>query len=91
MSFVQFVSKGFGNMNEKETAVPQPAIHLEHTLSRLVFLLIILVALINLPFNRQGRSLARALPDSAALVIRDGLLLKGSGSEVYVLENNQSR
>lgn len=79
-------------MNEEETAVTtNKSSQLEFTLGRIIFLLIILVAVINIPFNRSGQNLARAMPDSSALVIRDGLLLKGSGPEVYVLENNQRR
>ena len=79
-------------MNEKETAVTHSqSLQLERTLGRIIFLLIILVALINIPFNRSGNNLARAMPDNSALVIRDGLLLKGSGPEVYVLEDNQRR
>jgi hypothetical protein len=54
-------------------------------------ILALLLILINIPFNRYGTSLARAMPDSASLIIRDGLLLKGSGDEVYVLENNRLR
>ncbi len=79
-------------MNEQETAVTDnQSVQLERTLGRIIFLLIILVAVINIPFNRSGKNLARAMPDSSALVIRDGLLLKGSGSKVYVLEDNQRR
>ncbi|MHB1318952.1 MAG: hypothetical protein ACYCYF_10080, partial [Anaerolineae bacterium] len=36
-------------------------------------------------------SLARLLPDSASLVIRDGLVLKGSGERIYMLQNEQLR
>jgi hypothetical protein len=50
-----------------------------------------LVILINVPLNRQGVSLARMVPDSASLIIRDGLVLKGSGPEIYVLEDNKLR
>jgi hypothetical protein len=78
-------------MNEQETAVSTHSLQLERTLNRIVFLLIILVAVINVPLGRNGRNLARAMPDNSALVIRDGLLLKGSGPEVYVLQDNQRR
>jgi hypothetical protein len=60
-------------------------------LGRLLLALVALVVLVNVPINRHGTSLARIMPDSAALVIRDGLVLKGSGPEIYVLENNQLR
>ena len=79
-------------MNEKETAVAdKQSLQVEKTIGRIIFLLIILVAVINIPFKRSGLNLARAMPDSSALVIRDGLLLKGSGPEIYVLQDNQRR
>jgi len=63
---------------------------LPRTLRLLVVGLLVLLILINVPvFNELA--LARALPDRQALIIRDGLLLKGSGPEVYVLENNSKR
>jgi hypothetical protein len=60
-------------------------------LGRLLLALIAIVIIINIPFNRHGANLARAAPDSAALVIRDGLLLKGSGPDVYVLQDERLR
>ncbi|MGH2521741.1 MAG: hypothetical protein ACRDH2_04475 [Anaerolineales bacterium] len=49
-----------------------------------------LLVLLNIPlFN--GLALARALPDRQAFIIRDGLVLKGSGPEIYVLEDNTKR
>lgn len=70
---------------------PLPDIHLNRLLLRLVGGILLVILIINIPFNRYGTSLARAMPDTAALVIRDGLLLKGSGDKVYVLEDNQLR
>lgn len=68
-----------------------PSINLSKTLGRLLILVAALVVLINMPVNRYGVSLARILPDSASLIIRDGLVLKGSGPEVYVLADNKLR
>jgi hypothetical protein len=68
-----------------------PSIQLDQMLGRLLIVLAALVVIINIPFNRHGTNLARAAPDSAALVIRDGLLLKGSGPEVYVLQDERLR
>jgi hypothetical protein len=70
---------------------PLPSIHLGRTLGRLLLVLAVLVVLVNVPVNRYGTSLARIMPDSASLVIRDGLVLKGSGSDIYVLEDNRLR
>lgn len=68
-----------------------PGINLGRVLGRLLIALGVLVVLINIPVNRYGTSLARIMPDTAALVIRDGLVLKGSGPEIYVLEDNKLR
>lgn len=73
-------------------AQPVVAGHLPRTLRLLVVGLLAALILINLNlplFN--GLALARALPDRQALIIRDGLLLKGSGPEIYVLDNNHKR
>jgi hypothetical protein len=70
---------------------PLPSINLGRTLGRLLLALVALVVVINVPITRYGTSLARIMPDTAALVIRDGLVLKGSGTEIYVLENNKLR
>jgi len=77
--------------SEPGPAEPLPSVHLERMLARLAVIMVTLLILINIPLNRYGTSLARAMPDSAALVIRDGLVLKGSGEEIYVLQNNQRR
>ncbi len=70
---------------------PLPSIQLDQVLRRLALFLVLLIILVNIPFNRAGMSLARAMPDARSLIIRDGLLLKGSGEKIYVLENNQKR
>jgi hypothetical protein len=66
-------------------------IHLERMLVRFLVLVAVLVVAVNVPVNRYGVSLARILPDSAALVIRDGLVLKGSGSQIYMLQQDKLR
>jgi len=70
---------------------PLPSINLSRTLGRLLLVLVALVVLINVPLNRYGTSLARIMPDTASLVIRDGLVLKGSGSDIYVLQDDKLR
>lgn len=74
-----------------DTPEKLPTIHLDRMLGRLVIVLLLIIVLINIPFNRYGTNLARAMPDRQALVIRDGLLLKGEGDEIYVLEDNHKR
>jgi hypothetical protein len=56
-----------------------------------VLFLLVIIVLVNIPFNRYGTNLARAMPDEQALVIRDGLVLQGDGEEIYVLEDNHKR
>jgi hypothetical protein len=60
-------------------------------LVRLAILVVVLIILVNVPVNRYGSSLARILPDSASLIVRDGLVLKGSGPEIYMLESDKLR
>jgi hypothetical protein len=69
----------------------QPSIQMGKMLGRLAILVIVLIILVNIPVTRYGVSLARILPDSAALIIRNGLVLKGSGPEIYVLEDDRLR
>lgn len=68
-----------------------PSINLGRTLARLLLVLLILIVLANIPVTRYGTSLARIMPDTTALIIRDGLVVKGSGPEIYVLEDNKLR
>jgi len=61
------------------------------TIGRLFLVVAIMAVIINIPLFRYGVSLARVAPDERALVIRDGLLLKGEGPDVYVLEDGAVR
>jgi hypothetical protein len=70
---------------------PAPSIHLGRTLSRLSLVLATLVVLVNIPLNRSGLNMAHLVPSSASLIIRDGLVLKGSSPEIYVLQDNKLR
>lgn len=71
---------------------PVPSGQMGKMLFRLAIGLLILVVLVNVPINRHNVSLARIMPDSASLIIRDGLLLKGENSdEVYVLQDDKLR
>lgn len=77
----------------KEPAPPEPlpSIQLDRMLRRLAVAVGVLIILINIPFNGSGLSLARAMPDAQSLVIRDGLVFKGSGERIYVLADGQKR
>lgn len=64
--------------------------HAAALLVRLALGLLVLVVAINIPFNRHGTTLATALPGSASLVIRSGLLVKEADQpEIYVFRGDQ--
>jgi hypothetical protein len=69
----------------------QPSIDMGKMLGRLAILIVVLLVLVNVPVTRYGVSLARILPETSSLIIRDGLVLKGSGPEIYILEDDQLR
>lgn len=69
----------------------KPSIQMGRLLGRLAIAIAALVVLINIPVSRYGVSLARILPETSSLIIRDGLVLKGSGPEIYVLQKNRLR
>jgi len=68
-----------------------PSINMGRMLWRLALLVVLLLVLVNIPVNEYGVSLARIMPESSSLIIRDGLVLKGSGPEFYMLEDNKLR
>ena len=68
-----------------------PSINMNKVFYRLSWAMALLIILVNIPFNRFGTNLARAMPDEKALVVRDGLLFTGPGDEVYILDNNRKR
>lgn len=86
--------EGWPAQGEAGTGQPPaklPSIDMGKFILRLVIVIAALVVLINIPVNRYGVSLARIMPESSSLIIRDGLVLKGSGPEIYMLEDNKLR
>jgi hypothetical protein len=69
----------------------QPSIDMGKMLGRMAILVVVLLVLVNIPVTRYGVSLARILPETSSLIIRDGLVLKGSGPEIYVLDDSRLR
>lgn len=70
---------------------PGPS-HAARLMGRLALGLLVAIVLVNIPFNRHGTTLATALPDSAALVVIDGLVVKEENDEkIYVFQNDQFR
>ena len=67
------------------------SIQLDKTLWRLILLVAALALVMNIPVTSYGVSLARIMPDTASLIVRDGLVLKGDGAEIYMLEDDKLR
>ncbi len=74
-----------------ETAPIQTAasISSKSLMTRMTLGVLLVVILINIPFNAQGTALARSIPNSASLVIMNGLLVKEENSpDVWVFRND---
>lgn len=69
----------------------QPSIGMGRMIGQLLLLVALLTVIVNIPVTRYGVSLARIMPDSASLIIRDGLILKGPGPEIYRVEGDKLR
>lgn len=66
--------------------------HAARLMARLALGVLVAVVLINVPLNRHGTTLATAMPDSASLVVRDGLVVKEKGDEeIYVYHDGRFR
>ena len=66
--------------------------HAAQLMSRLAIGLLVAVILINIPLNARGKALARAIPASVGVVVRNGVLVKEADKpEVYVYQNGQFR
>jgi hypothetical protein len=70
---------------------PRPKINTGRSLGQILIVLVVLLVLVNLPINYDGIGLAHIIPDSTAMVIYDGLVLKGSDPEIYLLEDHKLR
>jgi len=57
-----------------------PASHAAALMARLALGVFVIVVLINIPLNTQGTALARSIPSSASLIIRNGLVVKETTS-----------
>lgn len=74
-----------------ESAERLPTINMNKVFYRMAISLFLLIVVVNMPFNRFGTNLARAMPDERALIVRNGLVFKGPGDDIYVLEDNHKR
>lgn len=72
--------------------VPPAPSHAARMMGRLALGLLVAIVLINVPLNRHGTTLATAMPDSASLMVRDGLVVKErDDEEIYVYQDGKFR
>lgn len=60
-------------------------------LGQMLIILLVAVLLVNVPLSYRGAGLIHSVPEATAVVIRDGMILKGSGPKIYILENHKLR
>ena len=69
----------------------QPDTNMGRSLGQILIVLVVLLVLVNIPINYHGASLAQIIPKATAIVIYDGMVLKGSGPEIYILDDHKLR
>ena len=69
----------------------QPENNMGRSLGQILVGLVVLLVLVNIPINHHGASLAQIIPKATAIVIYDGMVLKGSGPEIYILDDHKLR
>ncbi len=70
---------------------PQPSPAMGRSLAQILIVLVVLLVLVNMPLNSLRAGLIQLIPHNSARVIHDGLLLQGSGAEIYVVQNYKLR
>ena len=70
--------------------LPPSQFNTGRSLGQILIVLVVLLVLVNIPLN-FGLGVAQLKPDSPSVVIRNGMLLQGSGPEVYLLEDHKLR
>lgn len=89
-------AEGQRELGPEQEEEPVPAFtgpsHGSRMLLRLAIGLLAVIVLVNIPFTRHGRTLATAMPDTASLVVRDGLVVKEqSDPDIYVYQGGVFR
>jgi hypothetical protein len=69
----------------------QPEILTGRSLAQILIVLVVLLAVVNIPINQLGFGLAHLKTETRPIVIYDGMLLKGSGPELYLLDDHKLR
>lgn len=70
---------------------PQPGLNMGRSLAQIVMVMVVLLMLVNIPISSYRAGLAQLIPQNPEVVIHDGLVLKGSGPEIYILEDYKLR
>lgn len=66
--------------------------HAARLMGRLMLGVFIALIVINIPLNRNGLTLARAMPDAASYIVRDGFVAKEEHDpDIYVYQNGKFR
>ena len=81
---VEAIAAPASDPNPAPTA--QPGLHMGRSLAQIVVLLVVVLMLVNIPFKSYSAGLIQLIPQATSMVIFDGMLLKGSGPEIYVIE-----
>jgi hypothetical protein len=69
----------------------QPSPAMGRSLAQILIVLVVLLVLVNIPLNSFRAGLVQLVPHNSAMVIQDGLLLQGSGTEMYVVQDYKLR
>jgi hypothetical protein len=70
---------------------PQSDAHMGRSLGQILIVLVVFLVLVNIPMNYHGAGLAQVIPEATPMVMYDGIVLKGSGPETYVLQDHKLR
>ena len=70
---------------------PQPGANPGRSLAQILIVLVVVLVLVNIPLNKYRAGLIQLVPHNSAMVIHDGLLLQGSGPEIYVVQDYKLR
>jgi hypothetical protein len=76
---------------QQAASLSRPEIRTGRSLAQILIILVVLLVLVNIPINYTGFGLAHLEPDTTAMVIDEGMLLKGSGPEIYALDDYKLR
>jgi hypothetical protein len=83
--------EGATPIDDQRLPSPQPSPAMGRSLAQILIVLVVLLVLVNIPLSSLRAGLVQLVPHNSAMVIHDGLLLQGSGAEIYVLQDYKLR